>query len=295
MRKSTWLVIVIICCTGCIHTPKGMLAWRWRFEAVELPGAQAFINSIKANYNDNDKVTMQRFFLDDKLVLRKDNTFDLVIFQKYLHGSWAYDEQSKMLSLTDSSVSNQPLMMRVDSISPVFLALRVDNTVITKLVPPYGLDSTRLSFFRQRGRFDFFLSADNNSFASEKSDPYSKQNNLWRIKPTSPENDTQLTERVKNHLQFCKVFFEDIVNRNQSYASVHSFRTPLIISRNDIQLRNYYNIRNAWDESFYDTLQAQKGYVIFRNCMKGLTTPEGADRFSGDIDLFGQMIAKLEK
>ena len=87
MRRLFILLFIIVTYTGCLHSPKSMLTWRWNFDAVNMPDLNSFLDSVRNGYSETSDV-MQRFFLDDKLVLRKDNTCDMVLFKQYLHGSW---------------------------------------------------------------------------------------------------------------------------------------------------------------------------------------------------------------
>jgi hypothetical protein len=150
------------------------------------------------------------------------------------------------------------------------------------------------SFFRQKGHFTFYLSADKDSYHNEAKDPYSKPNNLWRIKPTKPENEQQVLQRVRNHLQFYKLFMQDVVDRSRGYVSLHSFRTPLILNKESIGLQAYDDARDAWDENFYDTLQAQEGYKIIRAAiLKGIQPGTDDSRFENSATMLGELMENL--
>jgi len=284
------IFLLILIFTGCKQAPKATLAWRWSFAGVTMPNVAGFYDSIGNGSYDPGEI-MQRFFLDYKLILRKDNTCDIVMFQKYLHGSWAYNEQLKALTITDESEPATPLVMQVDSLSPVALWLKMDSTVLNKLIPPFMWGNKGFSYFRQAGRFTFYLTADNERYTNEKTDPYSKPNNVWRLKPAKPEDENAVLQRVQNHLQFYRLFMNDVVDRNKHYISLHSFRTPLILNKESIGLKSYDDARDAWDESFYDTLQARQGYkILYKAIIKGIKPGDSDDRFKNSVKMLEELI-----
>lgn len=270
-----------------------MLAWRWSFEGVYLCDQDGFLDSISRGSSNEE--AMRRFFLDYKLVLRKNNTFDLVVFKKYLHGTWAYADVSKTLTLT-AEKPTVGLTMQVDSISPAILALRVRQQELNKLIPANMYGDRGFSYFQNHGPYVFVLSADKEKYNNEKEDPYSTDNNLWRIKPASPETDKQLAARVVNHVQFVRSMMQDVVDGRKTYISLHSFHTPLIMDANDIRLQHYEDIQDEWKDNFYDTAQAKKGFDLLEKAVLYNGVKPGAtnDRFVNSSNMLGQVIEHLE-
>jgi len=294
MKKEAWLILLVLVCAGCINSPKNTLPGRWNFEAVRMPNIAGLLDSVKED-NEQPPETMRHFFLDYKLILRKDHTYDMVFLKKYTHGKWSFDEDLRTLSLLDESAHSYPLRLQVDTVTSSSLELKMGKDVLSRLVPDYihGMEGT--SFFRQKGTFIFYLSADKESYDHPNEDPYSKENNMWRIRPAKPENDEELAARLVNHMQFCRLIMQDAVDRDKDYVSFNWLRTPLVISKHDITLRDYAKVRDAWDENFYDTLQAQKGYKLLKDCLADDYTAEEVDnRFKIGVILFDKAIDNLK-
>ncbi|HWB24968.1 MAG TPA: hypothetical protein VG738_05790 [Chitinophagaceae bacterium] len=291
---KTISLLIVIAGMGCMHAAQDILPWRWSFSGVYMNNEESFIDSI--NREDDRDEAMHNFFLDYKLVLRNDKTFDLVIFKKYMHGTWLYTDPTRTLSLTDESAPGQPLTMKVDSISPAVLALRVDQHDLDRLIPSFAQSDNGFSFFKHNGPYVFVLSADKETYRSEKDDPYSKQNNFWRIKPSKPETGKQIAARVENHISFLKLLMQDVADGKKNYVSLHSFRTPLIIASDDIRLQHYEDTRDAWDENFYDSAQARKGYDLLEKAVlyDGVKPGNTNDRFVNNANMLEQVLQHLK-
>jgi hypothetical protein len=219
-----------------------------------------------------------------------------VLFRKYLHGVWKYDEFNDKLVLTDESGYTQPVLLQVDSIGSRLLVLGINRENICKLIPSYENGSTGYSYLTKNNRVTFFLLRDKQVYWHEKNDPYSKINNQWRIKPSGPETDEQILARVDNHLHFWRLIVQDAIDKNSDYISFHWFASPVIVASNGSALRKYENVKDEWGADFYDSVQAQKGYQLLQKCFsKGLKAGETDSRFQNDLIIIDQMIENLHK
>src|ERR1043166_5635203 len=88
--------------TTCKRDSSALLVQRWDFVAMDMPKLGKFLSAIEEG-NDGDYTTMQKLFLGNKLILRKDSTFDLLLMKQYVHGKWKYDKERKVLNLFDES------------------------------------------------------------------------------------------------------------------------------------------------------------------------------------------------
>lgn len=299
MHKPASLIILftLFASASCMNIRQGDgLAGRWDFRAIDMPDVAGFIDSIKVADEDVGEA-MQSFFRGNELVLRKDNSCDLVICKKYLHCAWKFDQGTGMLVLTDEAGDLQPVAIKVNKIEGTRMFLTVDSGNMNKLVPPYQYGATGYSYLRNKRHYTFFLSWDDDSYWQEKNDPYSKVNNLWRIKPHKQETNEQVTERVGRHLKFCKLAVQDAITSNRGYVSFNWFVTPLILSKNGGRLREYSRAREEWESNFYDSAQAKQGYALLEDDLNRsyYQADETKSRFENYVIIIDQLIANLKK
>lgn len=263
---------------------------------MHMQNEQPFLDSLTLK-GDEPAEALQHFLLDYKLIIRKDSTFDMVLFKKYTHGTWSYNGQSKTLVLSDELSPANPIDLQVDSITPANVLLRVNQATLNRIMPAYGQSGTGFSFLQNHGPYFFVLSADKDKVNNQKEDPYSKQNNLWRIKPSKAEDDDELNARVRNHVEFVKQLMQNVVDGRQTYISLHSFRTPLVISSDDIRVQPYNDITDGWNENFYDSTEAKKGYDLLLNAIVGsnMKPAAGDDRFQNNVAMLNELLAHLRK
>lgn len=114
--------------------------------------------------------------------------------------------------------------------------------------------------------YQFLLKQSDFHYSNLSNDPYSKENNWWRIKPSKPESDEQLKKRVLNHLAFWQLLFHDADKNDLPYVSYNWFASPLVIATNGVVMKFYDDVKNEWDQNFYDSVQAHKGYELMRKC-----------------------------
>lgn len=261
MKIVAILTIIIIAFTSCFNSPQNTISHRWNFAGVDMPGVRGFIDSISST-GQEAKDAMEEFFRGNELILRKDNTFDIAVFKHYVHGIWKYDETNKRLTLTDDAGLLQPIVWNVENFNNLALQIQIDANNLQKLIPSFQYSTTGYSYLLKNNVFTFFLSRNGDIYWQDKNDPYSKVNNLWRIKPNAPETDAQILERVNRHLKFCKLVIKDAMDKG--YLSFNWFVTPLIINVHGAGLRGYDDARQEWESNFYDSTQAEKGYKLLR-------------------------------
>lgn len=296
LKTTLALLFIIALLTACNHTPQQNLAWRWNFTGIVVPDEDAFIDSIKG-YDEDAEEAMRSFLLDYKLILHGDSTYDMVLFKQYVHGKWKYDDEHKQLSLLDETRRFAPMRMTVDTINPQVLVLRAKGQDIAAVIPAYSKGNAGYNYLQQPGLFTLYLHADPVKYTSDKYDPYAKQNNLWRIKPSKPETETQLTDKLINHANFCRLLMQNVVDGTSRYISLHSFRTPFIFDKDDIRLQHYSDIKDGWVDNFYDSTQAQKAFDILEKAVlyDGVKPGGTDDRFRNSVVMLDQVIEHLKK
>jgi hypothetical protein len=97
------------------------------------------------------------------------------------------------------------------------------------------------------GRVSDFAGAAS-SFSSEGENPFSLQNNRWRITAKHKETPLEIKERLANHCTFWKNYFLWAINNNIQYVDVRSTPTPIKIYGNGFALKTFNELPIAWQK-----------------------------------------------
>src|SRR5215471_13573176 len=116
MKLLLSCIFFAIICAGCKRESTDFLAQRWNFVAIDMPKLQKFLNVISEG-DDDPAITMKKLFLDNKLILRKDSSFDMVLMKQYVHGKWQYDAAKKTIDLFDESANKLNIEFGVDTVN----------------------------------------------------------------------------------------------------------------------------------------------------------------------------------
>ena len=283
----------IIILAGCKRKPSALLAQRWNFIAMDMPKLKKFLYVISEE-NDDAEITMKKLFLDNKLILRKDSSFDMLLMKQYIHGIWKYDEQKRILKLFDESANKVNIEFGVDTINEHSLHLDTDEFAIEKLAANHLNDPSIGDYLFHKHYYQFFLTEDNEHFSKLSEDPFSRENNWWRIKPLHYENNEQIKNRVLNHLAVWQLLFHDARKNERAYVSYNWFSSPLVIASNGVVMKLYGDVKKEWDENFYDSVQAQKGYEMMRKCFsKKIKYLETDNKYLRNEDIIKQLTSNF--
>lgn len=217
---------------------------------MQLAGQASLIESILTN---------------NKLILRQDSSYDLALLKYYQHGKWHYETETREIILTDESAHEHKLSFEIDTIDLYRMHISFKSRELRKIFKDssYGAEAIDL---QGNSNIGFSLVADRENFPDEKTDPYSKANNWWRIKPLQHETNAQVKARVLNYLSFMQNFFHDAYKHDREYASYQWFSSPLQISAHSAVLQLYSEIKRDWNQNFYDSVQAHQGFMLLKKC-----------------------------
>jgi len=289
MKQLICCLILLISLAACKRDSSDLLVGRWDFSSLEMPGMPDFLYEIKKTGDDN-ALTFKKFLLGDKLILRKDSTFDLVMLKQYIHGSWKYDKENKNLFLKDVSANKLNMTVRIDSVNAVRLIFDIDEFSLNKIVNLHAADNNYYDLLQNKSYCQFYLDVDREQYSDLKNDPYSIENNKWRVKPFEQETDKQIKERVFNHLDFWQNLFADAQEKERSYVAYSWFDSPLVVAENGVKLEFYDEHKREWDQNFYDSTDANKGYQMMRKCFsKKLKFMETDDKYKRHEDVIKQL------
>jgi len=100
-------------------------------------------------------------------------------------------------------------------------------------------------------------------------DPFSAENNRWRIPAAHKETDAEIKQRLYNHCRFWEFYFAWALNKKIDYLDVRSTPTAIKIYGNGFGLKPFDELPARWRSLFFDEDDCRKasGMIqdIFRN------------------------------
>jgi hypothetical protein len=188
------------------------------------------------------------------LELRKDGTYTRD-FGRFDYGTWVYKD--KQLSLNN----------------------RVNGIVRINVFPVSNLSSKEMQLDLGAGRTGYFesqpLTAATSPSAATASnfaeDPFSGQNNQWRIPATRKENEEQIKKRLYDHCQFWEAYFIWALKNELSTVDVRSTPTAIKIYGNGFGLKPFEELPGRWKDCFYDTADCRKASDIIQDIFQHRT------------------------
>jgi len=143
------------------------------------------------------------------------------------------------------------------------------------------------------GPFDNFESQSLHE--SPAQNPFSKENNRWRVKAVEKESAAMLRKRLLNHFRFWEMYFTWALNNNIQYIDVRSTPTPIKIYGNGFGLKPFSQLPDAWKMYFYDEEDCRAAnekiqWVFSKNL---LAWPQTENKFKMFIGAFQQLQQKL--
>ena len=294
MRRFVTCLTILICFTTCKKEPGELLVQRWNFVLLDVPHIRRFISQMSTPDQD-PALIMKKFLLDNKLILRSDSSFDMVLLKHYMNGTWKYDAETKEVLLTDGCSNKINIEFNTDTVLPYQLHLATDEFTMAKILRRHATYENNYRSLLNEQYYQFFLEADNSHFSKQSEDPYSKENNWWRIKPSQRETEEQIKKRVLNHLAFWQLLFHDADVHQRSYVSYNWFQSPLVVADNGAILKFYDEVKNEWDQNFYDSVDAHKGYNLMRKCFsKKIKYMQTDNKYERNEDIIKQLTDNLQ-
>ncbi len=135
-----------------------------------------------------------------------------------------------------------------------------------------------------------------NSNTKETDNPYSKQNNKWRITPTAPETSEQLKDRLVNHFRFWEKYFEWAIANDLKSLGVRGKNSPLKIYGNGFALIPFDELSDEWKRNFYDEADCKKAWDKLNTMMdtKNVVWPKTDSKYKFFISGFQQLQGMVE-
>jgi hypothetical protein len=158
-------------------------------------------------------------------------------FGKFDYGTWKLEKSELVLS----SKTNQRIIFPIKKFFNNELQLT-------------SAKGTVLNFESQPGKF--LLTSD---------DPFSVENNQWRVPATKKETDAQIKNRLRNHCRFNEAYFKWALDNDLNIVDVRSTPSPIKIYANGFALKEFDDLPATWRSYFFDKEDCLKANAMIKN------------------------------
>ncbi len=226
-----------------------------------LDGLWFFTHSSETDQNDSAAITPASF-----LYLAPDHTYTRD-FKKFEYGQWKRNDSVLMLTNEQQVTTSFPIKLLLGN------ELRLKSA-----------ERPILNFEKQPAKFS--SAADN---------PFSVDNNRWRITATKKETEQEIKNRLKNHFGFYEAYFKWALDAKLNSIDVRSTPSPIKIYGNGFALKNFDELPASWRSYFYDEDDCQKANDIIKDIFeKGdIAWAQTDNRYKMFISAFQQLEQKI--
>lgn len=151
------------------------------------------------------------------------------------YGSWNYDDATKTLTLSNT-ISRSKDIYKVGNIS--YNKLELNNGTDQKFIAP------------------------GKRFTNANDEPYSIENNRWRIKPIAKESDSAIHQRLKENLKFFTLFYKSALAKNDTIISFWGLPSCFKWYGGAIFIKKKEELKDNWINCFYNKEQAMQAYAL---------------------------------
>ena len=157
------------------------------------------------------------------------------------------------------------------------------------------LTATEMQVGPPKGPFTNFERQAGNT-GSHAEDPFSVENNSWRIKATAKETDEQLSKRLVNHCRFWERYFSWALNNRIDYIDVRSTPTPIKIYGNGFGLKPYEALPKTWTALFFDAEDCRKANEKIKKVFdsNSIAWPHTDNKYKMFLSAFQQLERQLK-
>ena len=234
-----------------------------QFKKKRLDGLWFFTHTSGTSQNENAEANPASF-----LYLQPDNTYTRD-FKKFEFGHWKRNDSVLLLTNEQKITISFPIR------------LLLGNEL--QLVSAQG---TILNFEQQLAKFP-----------SSANNPFSIENNQWRIEATKKETEQEIKSRLRNHFRFYETYFKWALDAKLSSIDVRSTPSPIKIYGNGFALKNFDELPASWRSYFYDEEDCQKANDMITDIFeKGdIAWAQTDNKYKMFISAFQQLEQKISQ
>ena len=156
------------------------------------------------------------------------------------YGTWQYDDATKTITINNS----------IEKGKDVYKIAKIAYDEMTLVNTGIG-SITNLKFI-----------APGKRYKNASDEPYSLQNNRWRIKPTSKESDSAIHQRLKENLYFFILFYKSALAKEDKAVSFWGLPSCFKWYGGAIFIKKKDELKDNWINCFYNKDQAMQAYAL---------------------------------
>jgi hypothetical protein len=224
-------------------------------------GLWFYTYSGNSSAKDDNALTPANF-----LLLQENGTYTSD-FDDFRYGVWK-SEDHKIYLINDQSAT---------------LLLTIDYQAKNEMRVSFGSHPSA-NFDRQPG-----------SFLKPNQNPFSKENNQWRIKARNKETDTEIKSRLLNHFKFWETYFAWALEDELDNIDVRSTPTLVKIYGNGFALKAFKELPGKWKSYFFDVEDCEKAQKMVKNLFDNndIAWAHTQNKYKMFISAFQQLQQKL--
>lgn len=222
-----------------------------------------FYTHSSGNLSDRDTLLTPASFIS----LKKDGSFTLD-FETFEYGTWI--KEDKTIHLKNSKNKSTDILVKNLSAKEMELTIK---------------DFSPANFESQPARFE-----------SPAENPFSLENNRWRIAAESKESDKELKLRLLNHLKFWELYFSWGLTNELNSIDVRSTPTLIKIYGNGFALKTTDQLPIKWKQCFFDEDDCMKANEIMRKIFQDsdIAWANTDNKYKMFISAFQQLQQKIK-
>ncbi len=180
------------------------------------------------------EIPYRSFYLSTRGTFVKNprNTFD--------YGTWQYNDAAKTITINNS----------IDRNKDVYKIAKIGYDEMTLVNVGIG-SATNLKFV-----------APGKRYKNANEEPYSLENNRWRIKPKSKESDSAIHQRLKENLYFFILFYRSALAKGDKAVSFWGLPSCFKWYGGAIFIKKKDELKDNWINCFYNKDQAMQAYAL---------------------------------
>ena len=156
------------------------------------------------------------------------------------YGTWQYDDATKTITINNS----------IEKGKDVYKIAKIAYDEMTLVNTGIG-SITNLKFI-----------APGKRYKNASDEPYSLQNNRWRIKPTSKESDSAIHQRLRENLYFFILFYKSALAKEDKAVSFWGLPSCFKWYGGAIFIKKKDELKDNWINCFYNKDQAMQAYAL---------------------------------
>ncbi|MEI9945144.1 MAG: hypothetical protein WDN26_13110 [Chitinophagaceae bacterium] len=135
------------------------------------------------------------------------------------------------------------------------------------------------------------------SFASPGANPFSVDNNQWRIAAKRKETEQEIKKRLINHCRFYEIYFRWALDNELSSIDVRSTPSLIKIYGNGFELKPFDELPEAWRFYFFDQEDCRKASEMIKDVFNhsDIAWSNSDNKFKMFISAFQQLQQLLKE